>query len=309
MDYIEEFLKSMVTAGRAPSTITASKGTLRRFKKVIGKKNLLDVDREDVELFILDLQKTMNAKNGIYIRLNALKLFYDFLVEDLEVLTRNPIKQKIKKVERGKVTTNRPKRTFQEVYEFIQGITRYQDKVIVALFLKTLIRNGELSALNISDVDLVRGQIEVSKHIDWHGAGKSVQGRKNGESSTIPLDDEMIKGLRIYLKIRPNVNHDALFISRDGTRLKPDRVRYLIEKWSNKSGFGANGGKYSDAITPHWLRAFGTMEMEKRGIPPSIIQYIRGDVPATTMDGYSRSVLHPEDVKKEYVERIYRFDI
>lgn len=309
MDYIEEFLKSMVTAGRSPSTITASKGTLRRFKKVIGKKNLLAVDREDVELFILDLQKTMNAKSGIYIRLNALKIFYDFLVEDLEVLTRNPIKQKIKKIERGKVTTNRPKRTFKEVYEFIQGITRYQDKVIVALFLKTLMRNGELCALNVGDVDLVRGQVEVSKHIDWHGAGKSVPGRKNGESSTIPMDDEMIKGLRIYLKIRPNVKHDALFLSRDGTRLKPDRVRSLVDKWSNKNGFGSNGGKYSDAITPHWLRAFGTMEMEKRGIPPSIIQYIRGDVPATTMDGYSRSVLHPEDVKKEYVDRIYKFDL
>ena len=39
------------------SAITAAKGTLHRFEKVIGKKNLLDVDRDKVELFILELFK------------------------------------------------------------------------------------------------------------------------------------------------------------------------------------------------------------------------------------------------------------
>ncbi|HUW67718.1 MAG TPA: hypothetical protein VMW20_06670 [Candidatus Nanoarchaeia archaeon] len=34
-----------------------NKGTLHRFEKVIGKKNLLDVDRDKVELFILELFK------------------------------------------------------------------------------------------------------------------------------------------------------------------------------------------------------------------------------------------------------------
>lgn len=309
MDYIEEYLKNLATAGRSQSTIINGGGVLRRFERVIGKKSLLDVDREDVELFILDLQKTIKKQLSIYHRLNTVKNFYDFLVEDLEVLTRNPIKQKMKRMDRGKTATNRPKRTFKEVYEFVQGIKKFQEKVIVGLLLKTLVRNGELCALDLNDVDLVRGQLEIKKHIDWHAGGKVVEGRKNGESTTVPLDAEMIKALRIYLKIRPKVDHNALFLARNGARLKPDRVRHFLKKWGDKNGFGTNGGKYSDAITPHWLRAFGTMEMEKRGIPPTIIQYIRGDVPATTMDGYSRSVLHPEDVKKEYVERIYKFDL
>ena len=84
----------------------------------------------------------------------------------------------------------------------------------------------------------------------------------------------------------------------------------MIDKeGSKKLKFSVNGGKYSGAITPHYLRAFGTMEMEKRGMNPLVIQYIRGDVPITTMAQYSRAVLHPEDIKKEYEWGIFRFDL
>ena len=307
MELIQEYLNSIKTDGRKPNTIKHTQITLNKFKKTIGAKIFLEIDRHDIDRFINDLAETCNQKT-IKGHIGRLNLFYEFLVEDAELIDRNPVKRKFKRLTSGNNHTNRPKRNFDEVKNFVRGITNLKDQAMVVLLFKTLIRNGELRALTVEDFDPERGYLNVDKHMD-KVTGNVLESRKNENTTTIPLDDEMIRVLKRYLKTRPNVNSNALFISNFGKHMSEHLPLRTIKGWAKKLNFDSGDGKYSKIITPHWMRAFGTMEMEKRGMNHSVIQYIRGDVPATTMDGYSRSVLHPDDIKEEYEEKIFKFDL
>lgn len=79
-------------------------------------------------------------------------------------------------------------------------------------------RNGELVALNIEDIDFDNETLTVDKHIGDH-ENTIVKGRKNGNESLIPLDDETIRALKFYLMARPKTKTKALFISHNGNRL------------------------------------------------------------------------------------------
>ena len=307
MDYIVEYLNSLRTDGRSPATIKGANDGLLRFEKCIGNKSLVKIDRSDIDKFILELSPT-NTQRSISQAVGVVNRFYDFLVEDLEILDRNPIKRKAKRLDTGRTITNRPKRNFEEVRDYVRGIRNLRDQAMIALFLKTLVRNGELCALTLDDFDEDRGYLNVDKHYT-HVGTEVLPGRKNKNITTIPLDDEMVRILRRYIKTRPKVESNAIFISRLKEPIGLDVGRRTVAGWAEKLNFSENGGKYSGAITPHYMRAFGTMEMEKRGMNPSVIQYIRGDVPDTTMAQYSRAVLHPEDIKKEYERGIFKFDL
>jgi integrase len=306
VDLIQEYLDSLKTDGLKPSTIKHVRITLNKFNNCIDGKSLLEIDRHDIDRFINELSETCNQKT-LKNDIGRLNLFYEFLMEDLEIIDRNPIKRKYKRLTSGNNHTNRPKRSFEEVKDFVRGITNLKDQAMTVLLLKTLIRNSELRALTLNDFDAERGYLIVDKHLD-KVTGEVLQGRKNGNVTTIPLDDETVRILKRYLRTRPNVNSNALFVSNLNKHMSEHLPLRTIGGWAKKLHFDSGEGKYSKKITPHWMRAFGTMEMEKRGMNPSVIQYIRGDVPATTMDGYSRSVLHPDHIKKNYEDHIFKFE-
>lgn len=307
MDLILKYLNSLKTDGLKPSTIKHARITLNKFNNCIDGKSLLEIDIDDIDKFINALSETCNQKTtkGHVGRLN---LFYEYLVEDVEILDRNPVKRKAKRLKNGNNQTDRPKRTFEEVNKFVHGITNLKDQAMTVLLLKTLIRNSEFRALTLGDFDPGRGYLIVDKHMD-KVTGKVLSGRKNGNVTTIPLDNETVRILKRYLRTRPNVNSDALFVSKLHEYMSEHLPNRTIKGWAQKLNFDSGDGKYSKKITPHWLRAFGTMEMEKRKMNHSVVQYIRGDVPSTTMDGYSRSVLHPDDIKNDYEEHIFKFDL
>ena len=307
MDLILKYLNSLKTDGLKPSTIKHARITLNKFNNCIDGRSLLEIDRDDIDTFIIALSETCNQKTtkGHVDRLN---LFYEYLEEELEIIDRNPVKRKAKKMSKGNNHTDRPKRTFEEVNKFVHGITNLKDQAMTVLLLKTLIRNSEFRALELNDFDPDRGYLNVDKHMD-KVTGEVLQGRKNGNVTTIPLDNETVRILKRYLRTRPNVNSDVLFISNMDKHMSEHLPLRTIKGWANKLNFDSGNGKYSKIITPHWLRAFGTMEMEKRKMNHSVVQYIRGDVPLSTMDGYSRSVLHPDDIKKDYEEHIFKFDL
>lgn len=307
MELIQDYLNSLKTDGLKPSTIKHVRITLNKFNNCIDGKSLLEIDKHDIDRFIIALSEICNQKTTKS-HVGRLNRFYEYLVEDLEIIDRNLVKRKAKRLTNGNNHTNRPKRTFEEVKEFVRSITNLKDQAMVVLLLKTLIRNSEFRALILDDFDSKRGYLIVDKHLD-KVTGKVFEGRKNGNATTVPLDDETVRILKRYLRTRPNVNSNALFVSNLNKHMGEHLPLRTIVGWAKKLNFDSGEGRYSKKITPHWMRAFGTMEMEKRGMNHSVVEYIRGDVPATTMDGYSRSVLHPDDIKKDYVEKIFKFDL
>lgn len=111
-----------------------------------------------------------------------------------------------------------------------------RDYAIIHLFYSSGIRLSELVNLNLSDIDFKRGLLKV--------LGK---GNREREAS---LTDVVIKILQSYLKARgfwKGNKREALFLSREGTRITKTNIQREIERYGKKAGI-------SKTVTPHMLR-------------------------------------------------------
>jgi site-specific recombinase XerD len=99
-------------------------------------------------------------------------------------------------------------------------------------FLKSGIRESELAALQIDDVDFVHGELTVRV-----GKGK--------KERTIPLMPELKTALQRYVGEREQqeniVDVETLFLARNGTSLHPSSIRKLVRKYYAKAGVRKSG--------------------------------------------------------------------
>jgi site-specific recombinase XerD len=117
------------------------------------------------------------------------------------------------------------------------GDTR--DLAIVLTLRHTGIRVSELSALASGDVD-----------ISEHKGSLTVRSGKGSKFRVLPLNVDARQAITAYLKVRPTVSADHLFIGQRGQGVSSRAVELLVTKYGRLAGL--------DDVTPHTLRhSFG----------------------------------------------------
>ena len=118
-----------------------------------------------------------------------------------------------------------------------------RDRAMIEVLYSTGIRNAELRALQVYDLDLERGLLRVNEG-------------KNAKDRVVPLGEVACTWLREYLgEARPRLlagHRDAggeptVFLSKNGKRLVPLGVLYPLKKHARKAGI-------ERVVTPHTLR-------------------------------------------------------
>jgi len=118
-----------------------------------------------------------------------------------------------------------------------------RDRAIIEILYSTGIRNAELRALRIYDLDFERGFLRVNEG-------------KNAKDRVVPMGEDASAWLREYLSdARPKLlatRSDAatetiVFLSKSGRPLLPLGVIYPIRKYAKRAGI-------ERAITPHSFR-------------------------------------------------------
>lgn len=128
----------------------------------------------------------------------------------------------------------------------------YRDVAMLILMWKAGLRVSEVAALDLGDVKIQsskRGTVEVR----W---GK---GRK---TRTVPLNADGIEALNIWLKIRPETDHPALWLSRSNIRITVRAVQGIVEQIGHEAAALIKARSSDDrviadalnALTPHVLR-------------------------------------------------------
>ncbi len=178
------------------------------------------------------------------------------------------------------------------------------------LLAKAGIREGELVALDLADGDTEKGIMMINKHINKI-TNKIMDGRKNREHTTIPLDDETIRALKSWIMVRPKTTSKALFVSCGGLRLSVRDVNYIIDRWVERTGIhnNGNGGGVENRITPQYFRAWFTRMMQRNGCDPDVLDYIRGDKAASMRNYYDRQVLDFDEIQRVYLKSVPNFGI
>ncbi len=310
MNPIDDYLSELKLLGRSSSYIKGSGYALDKFQNSCNGSGILEVNEDTVKTFIQDMRDQQLADRTLTDYVRAIDRFYSFVVESQKYgLTLNPVKRLSKRLNHRRQQTKRPIKSIEDIAKLIKGIHNPRDRAIIVLLSKTAMRNGELVALDIEDIDFDNETLTIDKHIGDHETNTIVKGRKNGNESLIPLDDETIRALKFYLMSRPKTKNKALFMSHNANRLYAVDIIRIVKEWSIKAGISLDTTDTDKKIVPHFFRAWCTYMLQINGCNPAVIDAIRGDVASTIRAFYVNQVLPFEVIRKEYLKAVPKFGI
>lgn len=244
----------------------------------IGTEFLRKITLSDLYAFISFTES--HRDNGSYARARkvaSLKSFFKYLSGKTRILFDNPAAE----LESPKINKRNPiYLTLSESRTLLNSINgKYKDRdyCIITLFLNCGLRLSELCSINISKIK---------------NDTLTIIGKGNKER-TIYLNNACIKAIENYLKVRNETmdqikDKDALFISRNNTRINKRSVELIVKKYTAQAGL--NNEKY----TPHKLRHTAATLMYKYGnVDIRSLQKILGHENVSTTQIYT----HVDDEK------------
>ena len=120
-----------------------------------------------------------------------------------------------------------------------------RDRAIMELFYSSGLRLAELVGLGLTDIDLADRTVRV--------LGKGAKTR------IVPVGRKAVEALRAWLKERgalADTDETAMFVGRNGSRLKPRAIQLRIAQWARKKGLPSR-------VYPHLFRhSFATHLLE-----------------------------------------------
>ncbi|MCQ2478795.1 MAG: tyrosine recombinase XerC [Clostridia bacterium] len=243
--------RSELTVSEYASDLT----TFFKFLKIIkgyvpSDSDFADIDISDVDISLISSvtlsdaymflaycknERDNNEKTRAR-KVASLRMFYKYLTVQKHLLDENPLHE----LDSPQVKKSLPKYlTLDEslsLLDAVDGKFKERDYCIITLFLNCGLRLAELVSLNLSDI---RSNNTLT-----------VTGKGNKER-TIYLNDACISALQAYLSLRPVdglKDRDALFISRQKSRISPKTVQAVIKSTLEKAGLADRG------LSTHKLR-------------------------------------------------------
>ena len=269
-DYLKESLRK--------STVETYLYNLERYKKV--NKNADNYDYQKVMQYIELLRKTYKV-NMIQTILASIKKYYDYLIEigkrkdnparaiKLRDKTENPIQLQDLLTEKEVQSLLNPR---QERYPFLSK----RNKIIMSLLVHQALRIGELTTLNLNDIDLEKATIQIT--------GTAFTNTRN-----LPLQAEQILLLHQYIHHDRNQlktwrnDNNKLLLGKLGTPITTEDVDYLITTYQKK---------YKKKVTATTIRQSVVANLLTKNNDLRVIQYFAGHKHPDTTEKYRQTGLN-----------------
>ena len=273
-------------------TLRAYQSDLTQFNVQMNETPTAEITPEHLESYLVKLGDGPYRDTSIRRKVAALKVFFRFL-EERGIVNESPARRlKIKRPIESRVPTvlsareirsllAAPKQQISEMSSMRDhsagGRNRYfcavRDNVILELLFSTGIRIGELVALNLTDVELEKREIQIT--------GRGTRGR------IVPLSQEVIDGLGVYLELRGDRSTEsaALFVGRSGTRLTIYSIENIFKKHVRLADIKRH-------ITPHSLRHTMAAMLVSSGTDIREVQEILGHASILSTQVYTKLPAH-----------------
>ncbi|MEI6267391.1 MAG: tyrosine recombinase XerC [Methylococcaceae bacterium] len=199
--------------------------------------NWADLTQSDIRTHIAGRHRQGLGSTSLQRELSAIRSFYNFLLKK-RLADSNPAQY----IKAPKQARKLPKTLdVDQVSGLLEAgtnsILEIRDVAIFELFYSSGLRLGELTALNLNDIDLADNSLMV-------------RSGKGGKSRLLPIGSKAVTAINNWLEQRlKNVvpEEPALFISTRGTRLGKRSIELRLEQWCKKKGI-------PEHIHPHMLR-------------------------------------------------------
>lgn len=270
-------------------TLRAYQSDLAQFHLHMNDTPAMAITPDDLEGYLDKLGGGPYRDTSIRRKVAALKVFFRYL-EEQGVVPESPARKlKIKKPVENRVPTVLSQREIRallaapkdQVEELSAsrdqspgGRNRYfcavRDNIILELLFSTGIRIGELVAVNVTDVDLERRQIQIT--------GRATRGRV----VTLP-GDAAIEALAQYIDLRADrsLATPALFVGRSGTRLTIYSIENIFKKHVRLAEIKRH-------VTPHALRHTMAAMLVSSGTDIREVQEMLGHASILSTQVYTR---------------------
>ncbi len=199
---------------------------------------------------------------------SALREFYRYLSQKSGLMTENPIAE----LELPNKRKALPKyMTLMESKSFLSKIeedSQLRDYCIMTIFLNCGLRLAELCGLDLTDISFENKTMRVLG--------------KGGKERMVYLNDACISAISDYIKVRPDADTKALFLSNRKTRISRRRVQELTEKYVREAGLTNKG------ITTHKLRhTAATLMYQYGGCDTLVLKDVLGHKSVATTEIYT----------------------
>lgn len=242
------------------------------------KKDLLLIDKKDIEKYIRSLNKSSMTISHV---ISSLKSFYNYYMR-MGNINSNPTDE----IDRPKIEKKIPEfLTLEEVSSLlnfkVNNEFEARNKAILELLYSSGLRISELTNLELSNIDLDECLVRVMG--------------KGSKERIVPLGDYAIEALKEYIYFyRPMLNKNNssyIFLNNRGGILSRQFIFKVIKEECIKKGIRKN-------VSPHTLRHTFATHLLKNGADLRIIQELLGHENLSTTQIYTH--LTNDKLKHDY---------
>jgi integrase/recombinase XerD len=281
--YGEKYMERLQVLNFAKRTIEGRRYALFKFFRFLGEMGVPDIAAvtgslvRDYQTHLHEESNRQGEANTAGTQNNNLKvakLFFRFLKEE-DYLARDPSRD----IPYAKVPKRLPRSilTKQEVRKLLRApdthsLMGYRDRAMLEVFYSTGLRNSELGALKVEDMDTVEGFVRVNLG-------------KGGKDRVVPLGKIACRYVENYIKaVRPHMVRDPacswLFLSLRGTPMSRTVIAQTVRRCAKKARLGK-------PVTAHSLRHTCATQMMRNKANLRHIQELLGHACLTTTQVYT----------------------
>jgi integrase/recombinase XerD len=267
-EHFECYMRHKWRLNHKPKTLSSSFTSVMLFLSFygkLGKRDLGEMERVDLEAFIEHEQDRGIRISTVRTRLACIIAFLHFLMEQ-EVIPGSLLKRSIKL----KLPDVLPRAMNPaDVRKLLFVIDDTRDRALILLLLRTGMRIGEALGLRLNDLDIRDRKIHL------------FEGEKNSMGRVVYLSDDALFAIKLWLR-RRDKNKEFVFYGRSNGHLCYSTGRALFVKYLKKAGLDQKG------YTVHCLRHTFASELLNAGMRLECLQQLLGHQDIEVTRRYAR---------------------
>ena len=279
---VEDFAEyAELVLGRSPNTV---KGYVADLRGLAGYADTFDAFTLDaLRRWLADAMSAGKSRATLARRTAAARAFSTWAYRRGDISTDAAARLKAPKVNRPLPTVVKGERAGDLVEagtaDDAHPAEHLRDRAMLELLYATGIRVGELTGLNLRDVDLARGLAHVTG--------------KGNKQRVVPFGDEAAAAVSEWLEFgRAELAGDtqAMFVGSRGGRIDQRQVRRIVERAGQRAGV--------ENVSPHTLRHTTATHMLEGGADLRVVQEMLGHTSLQTTQIYTH-------VSAQRLKRVY----
>jgi len=267
-EHFERYMRHKWRLNHKPRTLQSSFTSVMLFLGFyggLGKRELEEIERVDLEAFIEHEQDRGIRISTVRTRLACIIAFLHFLMEQ-DVIPGSLLKRSIKlKLPDALPRAMNP----ADVRKLLSVIDDIRDRALVLLLLRTGMRIGEALGLTLNDLDIRDRKVHL------------FEGEKNSMGRVVYLSDDALFAVKLWLR-RRDKNKEFVFYGQGNRGLCYSAGRSRFVKYLKKAGLEQKG------YTVHCLRHTFASELLNAGMRLECLQQLLGHQDIEVTRRYAR---------------------